>query len=209
MFDKFHITFASAATAAARGMLALPVAPSPASANICTDIITTTWSAPGDINITTNQTSFTACSTTSTLAGDGVVSIDPDPYSVTVSAIDNDTFQLIGSISDLFPTGVGDSPFITLVLSDIDWVGMSGSIDNVIFTGGAFGNFGLDSFTSDSITTSGSFFCGTGSSPCPFTNVTLGTYDLVVTHVPLPAALPLFLSALAGLGLMGWRRRTA
>lgn len=27
--------------------------------------------------------------------------------------------------------------------------------------------------------------------------------------VPLPAALPLFLSALAGLGLMGWRRRTA
>ena len=27
--------------------------------------------------------------------------------------------------------------------------------------------------------------------------------------VPLPAALPLFLSALAGLGLMGWRRRQA
>ena len=28
-----------------------------------------------------------------------------------------------------------------------------------------------------------------------------------VSAVPLPAALPLFLSALAGLGLMGWRRR--
>ncbi len=31
------------------------------------------------------------------------------------------------------------------------------------------------------------------------------TEDLAA--VPLPAALPLFLSALAGLGLMGWRRR--
>ena len=31
--------------------------------------------------------------------------------------------------------------------------------------------------------------------------------NLTVTPVPLPAALPLFLSALAGLGLMGWRRR--
>ena len=30
-----------------------------------------------------------------------------------------------------------------------------------------------------------------------------------VTAVPLPAALPLFLSALAGLGLVGWRRRQA
>ncbi len=32
-------------------------------------------------------------------------------------------------------------------------------------------------------------------------------YNVAVTPVPLPAALPLFLSALAGLGLMGWRRR--
>ena len=31
----------------------------------------------------------------------------------------------------------------------------------------------------------------------------------VPSPVPLPGALPLFLSALAGLGLMGWRRRTA
>ncbi len=32
-------------------------------------------------------------------------------------------------------------------------------------------------------------------------------YSGTLTAVPLPAALPLFLSALAGLGLMGWRRR--
>jgi len=33
--------------------------------------------------------------------------------------------------------------------------------------------------------------------------------EFIVAPVPLPAALPLFLSALAGLGLMGWRRRQA
>ncbi len=32
------------------------------------------------------------------------------------------------------------------------------------------------------------------------------TQTLTLTAVPLPAALPLFLSTLAGLGLMGWRR---
>ena len=53
----------------------------------------------------------------------------------------------------------------------------------------------------------------------PFTSIsftdTLGTDGVAfddaytqVSAVPLPAALPLFLSALAGLGLMGWRRRS-
>ncbi len=35
----------------------------------------------------------------------------------------------------------------------------------------------------------------------------VAAHDDRVSAVPLPAALPLFLSALAGLGLMGWRRR--
>ena len=39
--------------------------------------------------------------------------------------------------------------------------------------------------------------------------VPVGNYLIRISPVPLPAALPLFLSALAGLGLMGWRRRQA
>ena len=39
------------------------------------------------------------------------------------------------------------------------------------------------------------------------TAFTLDNLQYNLTAVPLPAALPLFLSALAGLGLMGWRRR--
>ncbi len=42
-----------------------------------------------------------------------------------------------------------------------------------------------------------------GSDDTQFTGI------IMVSAVPLPAALPLFLSALAGLGLMGWRRRQA
>jgi hypothetical protein len=37
----------------------------------------------------------------------------------------------------------------------------------------------------------------------------IGGVSLEVSQVPLPAALPLFLAALAGLGLFGWRRRLA
>ncbi len=123
---------------------------------------------------------------------------------VTVEAIDNDTFQLTGSLGGFF--GEGET-FITLELSDIDWGGAVGSIDDVIFTAGDEGTFGLDSFTSDTITISGVLSCGGINTACPITGANLGTYDLVVTHVPLPAALPLFGSALAMLGIVGWRRR--
>ncbi len=209
MFDKFHITFASAVTAAALGMFALPFAPSPASANICTDFITTTWTAPG-ATITQNGTGFTACDLngngSSTLAGQ----VGTDSYSVTVSAINNDTFQLTGSIYDLGGTDGSYSPYITLEINDIDWVDlngdeMNGYIDSVIATPG-YGTFYLASFTNDTITITGDYSCS-GTS-CSITGGDLGSYRLVANHVvPLPAALPLFLSALAGLGLMGWRRR--
>jgi hypothetical protein len=34
-----------------------------------------------------------------------------------------------------------------------------------------------------------------------------GSYKLDIGTVPLPATLPLFASGLAGLGLLGWRRK--
>ena len=40
-------------------------------------------------------------------------------------------------------------------------------------------------------------------------NVTGGFYSINPTPVPLPAALPLLLSALSGLGFVAWRRRRA
>ena len=43
----------------------------------------------------------------------------------------------------------------------------------------------------------------TGTLTQPFTIATIQT----TSNVPLPAALPLFASGLAGLGLLGWRRK--
>ena len=219
MFDKFHITFASAVTAAALGILALLFAPSAISASICADVITTTWTVVDDAN-TTSDTSFTACSTTSTVSGDGFLfGGHRDPYSWTVEAIDGDTFQVLGSVTDLAPPDATDflggfSPEITLVL---DMPGMSGTITNAFKTSVGPCNppceivvLNVIDFTTNSVTLGGNFSMGAfgGGSlgcfgeGCSLTNINMGTFDITV--VPLPAALPFFLSAL---GILGWMRR--
>ena len=45
-----------------------------------------------------------------------------------------------------------------------------------------------------------------GSVVDEFTGARLGTYEIVLS-VPIPAALPLFATALAGVGFFGWRRK--
>ena len=50
------------------------------------------------------------------------------------------------------------------------------------------------------------FYFGIGSND-PSGNVVLEEITAVVSAVPLPPALPLFASGLAGLGLLGWRRK--
>jgi hypothetical protein len=43
----------------------------------------------------------------------------------------------------------------------------------------------------------------------PTTNFLVLSTSATFSQVPLPAALPLFASGLAGLGLLGWRRKKA
>ncbi len=59
------------------------------------------------------------------------------------------------------------------------------------------------------LATGQAFFPDSACSPGGQTLLPGAACPSVVSAVPLPAALPLFLSALAGLGLMGWRRRQA
>jgi hypothetical protein len=56
-----------------------------------------------------------------------------------------------------------------------------------------------------SIRVGGNFRCD--ASDCLSVDFLLATIDLTVTHVPLPAALPLFGTGLGILGFLGWRRR--
>jgi hypothetical protein len=202
--NRVRLPLLSLAALACLGALVLSAASSPARAALCGAIVGTAWSAPGDSNTVINDPNFLACTGGSTLAGDGAITIDPDPYSITVSAIDNDTFQLTGTISDTIPTGVGDSPLITLVLSAIP-----GGIVNAVYNIGAIAfpnlDFSLVGFTASTITLSGDFHCGGDGPACPFANADLGTID--VTFVPVPAALPLFASALVLIGLIARRRR--
>jgi hypothetical protein len=186
----------------ALAVVTISVTATPAAAGICGDTITTNWSAAGTID--SADTSFVACSTTSSVSG-SILTSDPDPYTLTVSAIDDDTFELFGSIED-FGTSIGDSPIITLELLDIDWIGDAGVIIGVIDNSA---DFDVDSFTADSITISGSFFCS--GFFCVFDNVSLGTFDVLAEHtaVPEPASIALFAVGLAGLGFLRRRRRTA
>ena len=75
-------------------------------------------------------------------------------------------------------------------------------------TAGAADTFDAWNFNSTGATGTEETFCNLGS--CPFTQSrSLGAFDVVggVTATPLPTALPLFVSGLGGIGLLGWRRK--
>ena len=99
--------------------------------------------------------------------------------------------------------------FIT-TFTGLDWVGADGpgTLVSVAFASGATG---LVSGAQANFIDASSFeFQGT----VDLVNGANFTIDLTAVHtpisaVPIPAALPLFLSALAGLGFVGWRRRQA
>ncbi len=111
-------------------------------------------------------------------------------------AIDAMTATLGGTLSvSLFDLGLGDGIFSPAV---------GDSFDILIAEGGIFGDFGAFDLP---VLAGGAFLePSIISLPNPGDVYRLTVVDNV-SPVPLPAALPLFLSGLASLGWLGWRRR--
>lgn len=150
-----------------------------------------------------------------TLAGDQlhVYFLYPDASSVyydlgTVTVPGTDygvggyTFTVTGTQMTFTAGPIGAGPFSAAAFNGLEFVditrdpGISGVTVNPSTTVAA-GSIPLVSFTSNSL-----FFNFQGQ-PHWFGSI---TYDLAFTQAPVPPALPLFISAVGGLGLLGWRR---
>ena len=101
----------------------------------------------------------------------------------------------------------------TYVFTELNWTDMPGTITSV--TGSViFGDGTITATSSAGDEVTAQFDCiATGTDGCGGAGGSQFRIDITAEHpvsaVPLPAALPLFLSALAGLGFVGWRRRHA
>lgn len=125
-----------------------------------------------------------------------------DEFVISVEATDNDTLSFSGTSNDTSEGGIAQFPGFTLVLSDIDWIGMVGIIDDVIDNST---QIDVSSFSTDMITFTMAAF-GPTVAPGETLVVDFGTFDIVAHHdVPVPTTLLLLGIGLAGLGFA--RRR--
>ena len=196
MFGRIYIPVALAVL----GMFTLALAPSTALAGICTDEIFTQWTPAAD-PVTFNNDSddrLIACQFGSELGGSVLSGRTFDNYSIEVDAIDDDTLSFFGRSDDEDFGQIAQFPGFTLLMFDIDWVGMVGVIDDVIDNSD---RIDVDSFTDDTITFSMVGFGVPLDERGETAEIDLGTFDIVAHQsVPEPTTILLLGLGLAGLG---------
>ncbi|NND66963.1 MAG: hypothetical protein HKN19_05185 [Halioglobus sp.] len=196
--------------------------PRQAAAALCTTTVTTEFTNLAGLGAAgfegVPDTSFVACSTAASATANVGPFLPSDVFTVSVAAIDDDTFRVFGSATDGPDFEGSQTPefwqfsALDIILSDISWVGGPGEITDVTYN--PVGDFGINplTMTPDSL----SFrITPTVVGQCPAPGCTesfeIATIDVTAEHIDVPLSAPgqLSLIAVGLLGLILRRRKKA